>query len=219
MTKTYVEFVHEILLGAAVGAPIYTSPIAQRVAEAYGLQPKEAAAATAVAIKRVLDGNIMPELRFYQKGIYYRTKDTPFGELHINEQQLIADKYLLPDIGYVTDYTALNYMGLTSQVPREVIIATNKAKNGQRTDRKLRVTIRPPKVRITAENKWYLRTLDILDLLDRAPVDAEHPYVLINNYILEQELKYDTLLAIADEYYNKNTILQIAHTACAGGRP
>lgn len=65
----------------------------------------------------------------------------------------------------------------------------------------------------------YLRTLDILDLLDRAPVDAEHPYVLINNYIQAEGLKYETLLTIADHYYNKNTILQLAHTASAGGRP
>ena len=35
----------------------------------------------------------MPELRCYQKGVYYRTAATPFGEIGINKEQLIADKY------------------------------------------------------------------------------------------------------------------------------
>lgn len=219
MPQTYMEFIYEALIGIAVGAPIYTSHIAKAMAGTYNLQLKDAAAATAVTIKRILDGNAIPELRCYQKGIYYRTGITVFGETGINEEQLIADKYLSPDIGYLTDFTVLHYMGLTSQMPRERVLATNKAKGCRRIDKRLGVIIRPPKVMVTVENKWYLRTLDVLDLLERAPVDADHPYVLINNYIREQKLEYKTLLAIADKHYNKNTVLQLAHTANLGGIP
>lgn len=218
MPKTYMEFVYTALLNSDAGKPIYTHRIAQEMAGAYNLQFKEATAATAVAIKRILDGNIMSELRFYQKGIYYRTEKTPFGELGIRKGQLIADKYLLPDIGYETGLHVLHLIGLTSQMPmKQRILATNKAKKCQRLDKKLGVIICPPKLKVTTENKESLRVLDVLDLLGCAPVDAEHPYTLINDYIQEHGLKYETLLAIADQYYNKNTVLQLAHAAGMGG--
>lgn len=217
MKRTYVDFVLEQIGENPAGIPIYTSRIAERIADFYGLAVKEAAAATAVAVKRILDGGMMPELRCYQKGIYYRTVITPFGETGINRERLIADKYLLPDIGYETGLTVLHQLGLTTQMPRERVLATNAAKECMRTDRKLGVVIRPPKVKVTAENRDYLQMLDVLDLLEKAPVDEEHPYEILAGHIRKRELKYEFLLALADQYYNHNTVLRLAHTANMGG--
>ena len=50
---------------------------------------------------------------------------TPFGEVGINKEQLIADKYLLPNIGYETGFTVMHQLGLTSQMPRQRILAPN----------------------------------------------------------------------------------------------
>ena len=108
MRATYVDFTCDILKKEAVGTPIYTNHVAQQLGTAYQLEDKEAAAATAVAFKRIMDGAVLPELRCYQKGIYYRTTVTPFGEVGINKEQLIADKYLLPNIGYETGFTVMN---------------------------------------------------------------------------------------------------------------
>ena len=133
---TYINFVREQICGIAVGIPIYTGHIAGKIADAYELSEKEAAVAAAVAVKRIMDGELMPDLRCYQKGIYYRTVNTPFGEAGINRDRLIADKYLLPDIGYETGLTVLHQLGLTSQMPRERVLATNAAKDYMRTDKK-----------------------------------------------------------------------------------
>lgn len=217
MKKTYTSFVCEYLASATVGLPIYTKQIAKNIAASYNLSEKEAAAATAVAVKRILDRELMPELRCFQKGIYYRTAITPFGEIGINKEKLIADKYLLPDIGYETGLTILHRLGLTSQIPRERVLATNAAKDCVKTDKKLSVVIRPPKTTVTAQNKEYLQLLDALDLLEKAPVDEDHPYELIADYIQKKELKYKVLLALADRYYNHNTVLRLAHTAGVGG--
>lgn len=214
---TYTEFICNQLQGFHTGEPIYTSMIAEKVATAYGLQQKEAAAATAVVFKRIMDDTDMPNLRFYQKGIYYFTTVTPFGEVGINKEQLIADKYLLPDNGYETGFTVLHQMGLTSQLPRERCFATNKATDCTRMDSKLGVLVRPPKTRVTEYNKAYLQFLDALDLMDKAPVDAEQPYALLADYIKKAGLQYEQLLSLADRYYNKKTILQLAHTASEGG--
>lgn len=217
MKKTYVEFVCEELNKEQSGTPIYSNQIAAKVENTFNLEPKAAAAATAVAFKRILEGKAMPDLRTYQKGIYYRTVATAFGGTGINKERLIADKYLLPDIGYETGPAILHRMGLTTQMPRERLLATNIAKNCMRADKKLGVVIRPPKVEVTSGNKAYLQTLDVLDMLDRTPVDEEEPYFVVAKHIRERKLQYDVLLALADHYYNQNTVLQLAHTASAGG--
>lgn len=214
---TYVDFTCDFLKKAAIGMPIYTSQIAEQLNSAYQLGTKEAAAAAAVAVKRIMDGVLIPELRSYQKGIYYRTSITPFGEVGINREQLIADKYLLPNIGYETGFAVMHRMGLTSQIPRQRILATNAAKDCMRTDKKLGVVIKPPKTVVTAENKAYLQVLDVLEMLDKAPVDEMHPYETIAQHIRHQQLEYGTLLAMANNYYNKKTVLQLANTASAGG--
>lgn len=216
MRATYVDFTCDILKKEAVGTPIYTNHVAQQLGTAYQLEDKEAAAATAVAFKRIMDGAVLPELRCYQKGIYYRTTVTPFGEVGINKEQLIADKYLLPNIGYETGFTVMHQLGLTSQMPRQRILATNVAKECARADRKLGVTIRPPKTAVTAENKAYLQVLDVLELLDKAPVDDAHPYEVIARHIKGKKLEYGTLLAFANDFYNKTTVLHLASTASAG---
>lgn len=81
-------------------------------------------------------------------------------KLELIKNGWIADKYLLPDIGYETGLTVLHYMGLTSQMPRERVLATNAAKDCARMDKKLGIVIRPPKAPVTAENKDYLQMLE-----------------------------------------------------------
>ena len=61
--------------------------------------------------------------------------------------------------------------------------ATNIAKYCTHMDKKLGVTIRPHKAEITTENKSYLQMFDALELLDKAPIDAEHPYSVIASHI------------------------------------
>lgn len=217
MKKTYTDFICEQLEEVSAGTPIYTGQIAEKISTVYSLSGKAAAAAAAVAVKRIMDSGLMPDLRCYQKGIYYRTVATPFGETGVNKERLIADKYLLPDIGYETGLTVLHQMGLTSQMPRKRVLATNAAKDCMREDKKLDVIIRPPKAQVTAKNKNYLQILDALDLLEKAPVDEEHPYEVIAGHIQKKSLQYRTLLALADRYYGRNTVLCLAHTANMGG--
>lgn len=217
MAKPYTTFIREYIARQGIGEPIYSSHIAQALAESYQMEKADAAAATAVAVKRIMDGGMLPDLRCYQKGIYYRTAKTPFGEAGIHIEQLIADKYLLPDIGYETGLAVLHRLGLTTQMPRERVLATNAAKGGARVDVKLGVTVRPAKTIVTAENKEYLRLLDMLDLLERAPVDAPQPYAILAQHIRKAQLRYSRLLAYADRYYSRGTVLQVAHTANEGG--
>ncbi len=216
MEKPYIDFVCEMMVEQEVGKPIYISRISEYMVEAYQIPHKKAAGAVSVACKRIMDKGLIPELRFYQKGIYYRVVATPFGETGIDKEQLIADKYLINDMGYETGLTVLHRMGLTSQMPRERVVASNRASDCARLDAKLGVVVRPPKVEINAENKQYLMMLDVLDILADAPVDVPNPYAVIGGYIERLQLEYQKLLALANNYYNRNTIIQLAHVAGGG---
>ncbi len=216
MEKPYIDFVYEVMVGQEIGKPIYISRISGYMADVYQMPLKKAAGAASVACKRIMDNGLIPELRFYQKGVYYRAVATPFGETGIDKEQLIADKYLINDTGYETGLTVLHRMGLTSQMPRERVLASNRAGDCARPDVKLGVVVRPPKVEINAENKQYLMLLDVLDILGEAPVDVPNPYTVIGSYIDRLELEYQKLLALADNYYNRNTIIQLAHVAGGG---
>ncbi|MBO4831110.1 MAG: hypothetical protein J5569_01405 [Oscillospiraceae bacterium] len=210
---TYTEYVKSYLEQQEPGNPIYTNVISGAVAADYNIDKKKAAAATSVALKRILDKGYLPDLRCYQKGIYFRTVNTPFGEIGISREKLIAIKYLLPDKGYETGLSLLHNLGLTTQMPAEHLLATNVAKECVRYDSKLGVSICPPKVPVNADNKAYLQILDALDLLDKAPVDAHDPYTILADHIRRNGLKYETLLYYADRYYNRKTIIRLAHTA------
>ncbi|MDD6483428.1 MAG: hypothetical protein PUF72_02485 [Clostridiales bacterium] len=214
---TYIKFVCDEIENIEEGTPIYTKDIAKKIADNYCIKEKDAALAAAVAFKRIMDGNTVPRLRFYKKGIYYKAAITPFGETKINKEQLIADKYILPDRGYETGLSLMYKIGLTTQIPNERTIATNAAKDCARADKRLGVIIKPPKVKITEKNKDYLQILDALELIDKAPVDERQPYTIIAGQIKKRNLQYEKLLAFANNYYGKKTILQLANTASAGG--
>ena len=210
---THTEYVQNYIKQQDQGVPIYTDDVAEAIAEKYGIDKKKASAAAAVAVKRIMDKGNLTDLRCYQKGIYYRTTVTPFGETGISREKLIADKYLLPDNGYETGLRLLHHMGLTTQMPTEHLLATNAAKECVRYDRKLGVSICPPKTPVNADNKAYLQTLDALDLLDKAPVDTQDPYMILADHIRKNGLQYEALLYYADRFYTRKTIIQLAHTA------
>lgn len=213
---TYIEYLCEEIRKIEPGEPIYSKHLSKKVKDAFNLDYKSAAAAIAVAIKRIIENKMIPDLRIYQKGIYYRTIKTVFGEMGINKNKLIADKYLADNKGYETGPVILHRLGLTSQMPKQILVATNVAKECMRVDNKLGVVIRVPKVKITAENKAYLQILDVLDMIDNTPIDEIEPHYVVANHIKKQNLRYDILLALADKYYNQRTILQLARAASVG---
>ncbi len=213
---TYAEYVEKYIEQQPMAAPIFTTEISKKLEAHFQLLPAKAAAATSVAVKRIMDRRTIPDLRFYQKGVYYKTAVTPFGEIGIDKEKLIAHKYLNPDQGYDTGAGLLYRLGLTTQIPNERLIATNAARECMRRDEKLNVSICPPKTKITADNKAYLQMLDALEQMDHAPIDTEEPYQTLADHIQHHHLQYGILLSLADQYYPQKTIMQLAHTAAKG---
>ena len=210
---TYCDYVVEYINNTPKSAPIYVADIGNMVRKDYKLPIEKANAAVSVAMKRIMTRKQVSDLRFYQKGIYYRAETTPFGDTGIDKELLIIRKYLDNDQGYETGTRLLYKIGLTTQLPNTRLIATNTAKVCIRHDEKLNVAVCPPRIRITRKNKDYLQLLDVLEMLDRTPIDAEDPYGILAEYIKQKDLEYGLLLALAYKYYPQRTIIHLAQTA------
>ena len=216
MRKTYKEFIKEQLTTMKQGEPIYTKDLAERMSDEYGLSDDKARAAVSVAMARILSEKDEFHLRFYKRGIYYLTNFTPFGETGIDTEALIRRKYIDDDNGYESGLTLLNKIGLTTQLPKKREFVSNNATDCIREDKDLGVMVRPPKEKITKDNKDYLRYLDILDMIGKAPIDVREPYTLLADFLRSEGLEYGKLLALANKFYPHSILLKLANVAEAG---
>ena len=79
--------------------------------------------AAAKAIERFIEKGIIKRV---STGVFYKPKQTIFGELKPNEQELLKP-YLFQNkkrIAYITGISLYNRMGLTTQVPKSIKIAS-----------------------------------------------------------------------------------------------
>lgn len=211
--QTYIRFIQKTIDGFQPGEPILVRELGNRMAGAYGMDEKKAGAAAAVAIKRLIDADMCPNLRPFTKGIYYVTKDTVFGETGIDKEKLIELKYLKDGIGYETGAAVMHRLGLTTLIPAERTFVSNNAQHRAKRDDTLGITVRAPRTPVNRENRFYLQFLDLLNMYDDVPVDAEDPYLLLGRYVQTRNLDYGVLLHLADAHYNGNTIMKLAHVA------
>ena len=78
-----------------------------------------------VYINRLVKEN---KLSQFIKGIYYKPKKGVFGNKPLNINKVIEKKYICDEDGtkgYFTGAYLFNKLGLTTQVPKEILIVTN----------------------------------------------------------------------------------------------
>jgi predicted transcriptional regulator of viral defense system len=116
--------------------------------------------AAAKAIERLIEKGIIKRV---STGVFYKPKQTIFGELKPNEEELLKP-YLFQNnkrIAYITGISLYNRMGLTTQVPRKIKIASR--------DKRITVSVgnikgNPVKSYVDVTDKNYT-LLEILDTL------------------------------------------------------
>lgn len=144
----------------------------------------------------------------YQKGIYYKTFQTPFGTAGIDMMALIRKTYLLKGnevIGYESGPSYMNKLGLTTQMPKLTYIVTQKARfNTEKTDELFLVK---PTVKITDENYRYLQFLDVLDNKMQVPIEAVNYKEILRKQIGAYNLSFEKLIGYA-KYYKNTKVYQ-----------
>jgi predicted transcriptional regulator of viral defense system len=95
------------------------------MAREYAIPVHKAKPITNVTLKRLADRGVIER---FQKGVYYRVKQTVFGKARPSEDILEAQLLTRRGneiIGYETGFSLMNKLGLTTLVPKKREIATN----------------------------------------------------------------------------------------------
>lgn len=127
--------------------------------EQLAIEPQEFSAA-AKAIERLITKGVIKRI---STGVFYKPKQSVFGELKPNEEEILKP-YLFEKgkrIAYITGTSLYNRMGLTTQIPKSIKIAS----------RNKRITVSNEIVKATpvksyidvTDNNFYL--LELLDAL------------------------------------------------------
>lgn len=157
-----------------------------------GLEQEEFSAATK-AISRMVSRQ---EIKRITSGVFYKPQKTVFGELKPRESEIMK-AFLFEKksrIGYVTGISLYNKMGLTTQVPRVIQVASKKKRISVTIGR---IKTKPVKsyVDITDENVPILEILDALKDFAKIPdLDKEMGIKLLLNKIKNLKSKDESLL-------------------------
>lgn len=131
-----------------------------------GINSDEVLAASK-ALCRLVDKGVIKRAR---KGYYYKPKVSVFGEQKPREDVLLS-LYLFEknkQVAYVTGTRLYNRLGLTTQVPNSVRIASLDRQVKGRVGNTI---VKPAKsyVKVTADNIKYLEILDVIKDLNAIP--------------------------------------------------
>ena len=123
--------------------------------------------AASKALSRLVDKGVIKRAR---KGYYYKPKVSVFGEQKPREDALLS-LYLFDknkQVAYITGTRLYNRLGLTTQVPNSIRIASlDKQVKGKVGN----TIVKPAKsyVKVTADNIKYLEILDVIKDLNSIP--------------------------------------------------
>ncbi len=161
---------------------------------------KKEYSATSKNIERLIKKGIIKRI---STGIFYKPKQTVFGELKPNEEQIITP-YLFKNnkrIAYITGLLLYNKMGLTTQIPKEISVASSK-KRIYISKGNIKASAVKSYVEVTDNNYKFLELLDaIKDFKNIPDLDKKSVIKILTNKILELNTKQkNELIEIALEY-------------------
>ncbi|MEA3317679.1 MAG: DUF6088 family protein [Bacteroidota bacterium] len=163
------------------------------------IKKNEYSAATKT-IERLVKKRIIKRI---STGVFYKPIQSIFGELKPDEEKIITP-YLFKNgkrIAYITGLLLYNKMGLTTQVPKEINIASSK-KRIYISKGNIKANAVKSYVDVTDDNYKYLELLDaIKDFKKIQDLDKKLAIIILTNNILEfNERKRKELIKIAFEY-------------------
>ncbi|MCL2655015.1 MAG: DUF6088 family protein [Coriobacteriia bacterium] len=197
-TEAYIDYVTAAVGNTPYGVPIRTVMLADNFAEAFKMDANKARRIINVYLKRLADRGVIARIAH---GIYAQMKTTVFGALVPGAEKIIADTFLNNGdevIGYETGPALINRLGLSTLVPRERQIATNRyravvpAGTG--------ITLKRPLAPVTTDNAPYLQMVEALKNMQNYPIDAENADELVRAAIKKQGLDRIQLVRYANAY-------------------
>lgn len=149
-------------------------------------------------------------IKRYDTGIYYLpTKSIFKSGSQLSPEKVIEGKYLKDKgelCGYISGLIFFNQLGLTTQVPMQYEVVSNKATSDYREASlaKARVIIRKTKVSVTKDNYKILQFLDMVkDIDEYAEVSGSELSDRLIAYMKELQLRFSQLEPYLQYYPDK----------------
>lgn len=202
----YKDLILQYLTALNPDQMITTNQVSQYVAEQLHLE--------VAAVKKTVNVNMARlekegQILRLTRGVYCRKIKTAFG-YYIPDKEILFCRQLLRNenevIGYETGLSALNRIGLVSQMPKKRCIATNL--HTKRIPKGMQIEIRKPLVMVNADNFRYLQILDVISQLDMAPVDTAKTAEIVRAAAHGFSLETDRLILLARKYYGQKTLVR-----------
>lgn len=163
-----------------------------------------------VYINRLVKENKLVQ---FIKGIYYKPLKGTFGNKSLNINKVINKKYIYDNKGqkgYFSGAYLFNKLGLTTQIPKEILIVTNECPNNNDYNNKnLGVIIRKPKINIDEDNYKYLQLFDVLINKDNINIEVDNEKEIIYKFIKENELELEKIFEYANKINNLKPIKKL----------
>lgn len=163
-----------------------------------------------VYINRLVKSNKLVQ---FMKGVYYKPLRGTFGNKTLNVNKVIDKMYVCDKNyhkGYFSGAYLFNKLGLTTQVPKQILIVTNECPNANDYHNKnLNVVIRKPKLEINEENYKYLQLFDILINRDNIKIESDKEKEIIYKFIKDNELEFEKIFAYANKINNFKPIMRL----------
>ena len=202
----YKDLILQYLTALNPDQMITTNQVSQYVEEQLHLE--------VAAVKKTVNVNMARlekegQILRLTRGVYCRKIKTAFG-YYIPDKEILFCRQLLRNenevIGYETGLSALNRIGLVSQMPKKRCIATNL--HTKRIPKGMQIEIRKPLVMVNADNFRYLQILDVISQLDMAPVDTAKTAEIVRAAAHGFSLETDQLILLARKYYGQKTLVR-----------
>jgi Family of unknown function (DUF6088) len=145
------------------------------------IEPSEYTAASK-KIERLIASGILKRV---SKGVFYKPKQSIFGALQPNETEILK-QFLFKNgqrIAYITGVRLYHQMGLTTQIPAMIVIASHNRRGFVSIGY---LNIKPAKsyVKVTNDNYELLGFLDAIKDLNRIPdLDKKSVFPLLTNQL------------------------------------
>lgn len=198
----YNEYITNYINNCPYNEPIFVKTMKEQILETIKKHKDQVSKNINVILSRLEEKKVIKRYQTENgelKGIYYKSYVTKFGETTLDKYKIILHKYLQTDDnkikGYIYGAKFYNILGLTTQVPNVINIATNDCINNNiYKDKKLNITIRKPKIKINDENCKYLQLLDILENKDNIEFDVNNANIILYKYIKEMNFDFEKIL-------------------------
>lgn len=153
-------------------------------------------------VKKLTDAE---KIKRFDKGIYYLPKTSIFKSgSQLSIEKVLEYKYLIDKkrrCGYISGLMFCNQLGLTTQVPMQYEVVSNKATSDYRETSlgRSRVVVRRPRVTVTEKNYRILQFLDMLKDVDiYSELSGKELQQRLYGYMDEQEIKVKDM----EKYYS-----------------